>query len=506
MVGAGRDRPRPNVLDRGKPRPRLATTRPAPERHDPLVVPPRAEDAARRPVSKEKQQAAQRPYRPAVENKESSNRAQIEPRARATTTRPGRPNPPVGPFRTGGDARQPYSRTEGLRTVQPPQGSAGKIGDRPDFLRLIREAAHRACIPDRAPQAVPALLDPVENASTATGARELAKRVQNLLPHYLKKAHAANTKSTYSSGWNSYVKFCKQLGQEPTPVTEEKLLNYVVAAHQSGTLQAASLRNYVNAIVLEHKLQGHMDPRTSALPRPLLNGCKRIDKEAGRIERRADKMTTSELDALFDSLDPLNFREARYGFYLSLTLAGSARAHEVVLARHTGVRLRWENVTVVRKLAGVVRLDISQPLGSKTRQFDSTTVVSMPRTGLKSCVYKWMRAYRTHLPAQHRLGSSPVFVCLDRPGLYTYRHALDDSKHYSARAGLGHLRITTHSGRVSIQNLAVAGGMTLEEQLRISRWTTAQSALRYVRPDRQATSALVATALTGSRIVKPTHL
>ena len=138
----------------------------------------------------------------------------------------------------------------------------------------------------------------------------MAERVQNLLLLYPKKAHAANTKSTYSSGWNSYVKFCKQLDQDPAPVTEKKLLDYVVAAHQSGTLKAASLRNYVNAIVLEHKLHGQMDPRTSALPRLILNGCKRIDKEAGRKEIRADKLTPGELDTLFDSLSPSNFKEA----------------------------------------------------------------------------------------------------------------------------------------------------------------------------------------------------
>jgi len=503
MVGAGQGRPRPNDQARGKPRPRPTATRP--EQHDPPVAPPRTDDAARRALSlQERQQASQQPHRPA-EGK-PKNRAPTEPQPRATTTRPERPDRPVGPPRTGGAARQRDRLTKRPRTVQPAPAAAGNNGDPPDLLRLIREAAQQACPPDRAPQALHLVLDHIENARADNGARGLAERVQHLLPLYLKKAHAANTKSTYSSGWNSYVKFCKQLDQDPTPVTEKKLLDYVVAAHQSGTLKAASLRNYVNAIVLEHKLQGHMDPRTSALPRLLLNGCKRIDKEAGRKELRADKLTPDELDALFDSLNPSDFKEARYGFYLAFTLAGSARAHEVVFARHTGIRLRWQNLTVVRKLAGVVRLDISQPLGSKTRQFDSTTVLSMPRTGLKSCVYKWMRAYRAHLPAQHRLGSSPVFVCLDRPGLYTYRHALDDSKRYSARAGLGHLRITTHSGRVSIQNLAVAGGMTLEEQLRISRWTSAQSALRYCRPDRQATSALVATALTGSRIVKPTHL
>jgi hypothetical protein len=130
----------------------------------------------------------------------------------------------------------------------------------------------------------------------------------------------------------------------------------------------------------------------------------------------------------------------------------------------------------------------------------------MPRTGRKSCVYFWMRAYRAHLPAHYRLGSIPVFVCLDRPGLYLYRHALDDSKRYSARAGLGHLRITTHSGRVSIHNLATAGGLTLDEQLRISRWRAVQSAQRYRRPEHKMTADLVATALKGSRIGKPPHL
>jgi len=326
----------------------------------------------------------------------------------------------------------------------------------------------------------------------------MAEKCRALLPHYLSNAHASNTKSTYSSGWNSYLRFSEKLGQQPEPVTEDKLLLYLVAAHDSGTLTGKSLKGYVNAIVSHHKMSGLADPRQSALTKLLLNGCKRLDMQAGRIDNRADGLTQHQLNTLFRSLDPKRFEEARYGFFLSITVGGSTRAHEVILCPKTGVRLRWENLVVTRDHTGKPRrVDLGQPLGSKSRQFDRDTVVPLPITDAPSCVYTWMRHYRQHLPASLKTPGTPVFVRLDRPGLYLYRHALGDAKKYAARAGLGHLRLTTHSGRITVHNLAVRQRLSLDQQMSIGRWRGIKSLLRYNRPDLQLTSELVSSAVRG---------
>ncbi len=97
----------------------------------------------------------------------------------------------------------------------------------------------------------------------------------------LQKDFAAGTSASYSSGWNCYVKISRSIGQEPFPINEEKLLNYVAEAHGSNKLKTTTVSNYVDAVVTSEKVKGHAEPRVSSRIPIMLIGCERLDFELG---------------------------------------------------------------------------------------------------------------------------------------------------------------------------------------------------------------------------------
>jgi len=119
-----------------------------------------------------------------------------------------------------------------------------------------------------------------------TSRSAIAELVTELVQSALANSRAASTLAAYESGWNSYTRVCRLFKMKALPITEAKLISYVVLAHDKLDLLSKTIRNYCIAIAFRHRLQRLDDPRKSGnLLKLGLDGCRRQDVNGGYEKR-----------------------------------------------------------------------------------------------------------------------------------------------------------------------------------------------------------------------------
>ena len=104
------------------------------------------------------------------------------------------------------------------------------------------------------------------------------------LKELIQSAMAASTRKTYRSGIKKFLKFCDQHHVCPLPVLKETVAYFAVST--SRELTPATVRVYLSAVILIHKIAGFSDPtRHNFLLKVVLKGAKRIHALKPRRKR-----------------------------------------------------------------------------------------------------------------------------------------------------------------------------------------------------------------------------
>ncbi len=294
--------------------------------------------------------------------------------------------------------------------------------------------------------------------------------VETIVFNRLKVSRAESTLSSYSSGWNSYLKICESSGMKPYPVCQSKLVTYSALAHEKLGLLADTVRNYTAAIAFHHRIRGLQDPREDGnLLSLMLDGCKRTDQQRGYQKRLRFGVDGTMLVNLIASLDLTDFRQARFAAYMSVSYFGGFRSNELVLTK-SGLRCLWRDFKLPSAKSGLSYFILIQRI-SKMLQFGPAIDIPLPITGGKSCPLKMMTNYRSFFNPDLIHGDMPAFMNLDGSP-YTYKQALGDIRTYLERIGIESKRFGTHSFRIGMAT--EAGRVNVPDHIiqMLGRWNS----------------------------------
>ena len=117
--------------------------------------------------------------------------------------------------------------------------------------------------------------------------------------NYRAQLFAESTKTTYKTLRDTYLRFCTSMGYCPVPVQPGHLLQY--AAFLACTLEASSVRSYLNIISILHKEFGLTNPLLNNWPlKSLLTG---INRSKGLTPNQKQPITPAILQQLHSTLD-----------------------------------------------------------------------------------------------------------------------------------------------------------------------------------------------------------
>ncbi|XP_078360978.1 uncharacterized protein LOC144645323 [Oculina patagonica] len=103
----------------------------------------------------------------------------------------------------------------------------------------------------------------------------LAKQLEEEIFHFRSHTFSTNTKATYRTHRNSYLRFCQRMGYPPVPAQPEHICQY--AAFLARSLKPASIPTYLNIISILHKEFNLPNPLANNWPlNSLLTGIKRV--------------------------------------------------------------------------------------------------------------------------------------------------------------------------------------------------------------------------------------
>lgn len=155
-------------------------------------------------------------------------------------------------------------------------------------------------------------------------------------------ALAPSTRRARKQQWRCYQRFCSQFKLKPIPCSDEQLSWYVT--HLMKFMTHGSIVNYIQAVVLAHKLRGLLPPSVSSFTLKLtLDGVKRVGKKSLRSR---DPVTISILLSMYNSLDLKQMCNLLFWACCLLLFRSLLRVSHVVLSPHT---LRVADVTWVKE-------------------------------------------------------------------------------------------------------------------------------------------------------------
>ena len=131
---------------------------------------------------------------------------------------------------------------------------------------------------------------------------------------------AASTRKTYRSGIRKFLKFCDQYHVCPLPALKETVAYFAVS--MSRELTPATVRVYLSAVILMHKIAGFSDPtRHNFLLKVVVKGAKRI--HALKPRRKREPITVHLLGRLLSQIRHMRSitKQDRYMLAAAFTLA-----------------------------------------------------------------------------------------------------------------------------------------------------------------------------------------
>ena len=309
----------------------------------------------------------------------------------------------------------------------------------------------------------------------------IADMVGTIIDKKLDKARAPTTLATYQSGWSSNLEICKTYGMAVYPDTESKLIAYAALAHEKKGILAETIRNYLSAIAFAHRMHGLDDPRqNSSLLKLVIDGCRREDRESGRVKKLRLGISGSMLETIVSSLDRSDFRAARWAAWATCSYFGGFRANELVKNDKLGVTCLWNHFNLFQKNSNINYFLLSKRF-LKNMQFGPGIDIPICKTGTAACPFHSMNIYRSFFAHQTNLDTCPAFMDLDHKP-YTYRQALSDTRFYLNLFGYDGASFGTHSFRIGMAT--EAGRLELPEWIvkLLGRWNSECYKI-YIRTD-----------------------
>jgi len=304
---------------------------------------------------------------------------------------------------------------------------------------------------------VPAAGSPVDEiAALAEYARRIAAG-----------AKSANTKRSYRSKWDTYVRYCESLGFTPLSGDPAVVGLFLASLHRAG-LRLSTIRSHLSAVSTAHRLAGlRLDLGDRAI-NTVLEGLKR---EMGvRPVKEAPPLLDTALKIFLSAFGTEGALAWRNRFLTLVGYGAAMRRSEIVSLDLADVAITTDGLAITLRR-------------SKTDQHGEGKVIAIyravdPDLCVVTALERWLE-FRGREPG-------PLFVRLFRGGRLATTRLTDRSVWdivHDAVISLGwqHHGLSPHSLRAGLITSASLKGINLEEIMPQSRHRSYATARKYVR-------------------------
>ncbi len=301
----------------------------------------------------------------------------------------------------------------------------------------------------------------------------------------------------YASAWGKYSAWCKDLGEEPLPVTEDKALAYVALLAKQG-MKKGTVKYHLAGLRMAQIKAGMRAPDWSEMDRltQLKKGLARLEAVGGNRGHAREPVREIHMRAMLDVWTSKGQRGTMLWAAACMCFFGCLRAGEA-LAPESGVfdrgaHLSWEDVQLDSdRSSRWIRVRIKE---SKTDRLREGAWVTLHRTDTALCPVKAVLRFMVDRGA----GSGPFFKDGNGSGL-TRRDFVAEVRRALVEKGLPEVNISGHSFRIGAATAASAGGASEDDVKALGRWRSREYR-GYIRDEggKQASSAKKWTERFGS--------
>lgn len=305
--------------------------------------------------------------------------------------------------------------------------------------------------------------------------------------HVLTRSLSANTRLAYEKGWRRFVCFCEETGREAMEATGEDVAQFLVhTASQPRSRRATTggnrpvslgtLQISLSAINRKYKDAGRESPGHAVVVAAVVHGLTRI---RGTDQRKVRAIREYEMRKMLASCDQRAQSEffrmvaIRDAALLAIGFAGALRRSEIC-------QLNVEDVDFIGRPDEDKGLFLTIRR-SKTDQTAKGQRIAIPAgKGLNAVarLHRWL--------ALSQATDGPLFQSLWRGGRLRGRrlHHSDIPrlvKHYVQAIGLDPAEYSGHSLRAGFVTSAAVHGARLDKIMEVTRHSSAEMVLRYIR-------------------------
>lgn len=305
--------------------------------------------------------------------------------------------------------------------------------------------------------------------------------------HVLTRSLSANTRVAYEKGWRRFASFCERTGREAMKATGEDVAQFLVhtasqpRSHRATTggnrpVSLGTLQISLSAINRKYKDAGKESPGNAVIVAAVIHGLTRI---RGQSQRKVKPVREYDMRKMLAYCDERSQRErlrvvaTRDAALLAIGFAGALRRSEIC-------QLNVEDVDFLGRPDEDNGLFLTIRK-SKTDQTAKGQRIAIPAgKGLNAVarLRRWVALAGTT--------EGPLFQSLWRGGRLR-GHRLHHSdiprlvKHYVQAIGLDPAEYSGHSLRAGFVTSAAVHGARLDKIMEVTRHSSAEMVLRYVR-------------------------
>ncbi len=281
---------------------------------------------------------------------------------------------------------------------------------------------------------------------------------------------AGHTRRRYAAAWERYSVWCRSLGEEPLPVTEDKALAYVAVLAGEG-LKAGTVKYHLAGLRMAQIKAGMRAPDWSTMDRltQLKKGLARMEAVGGGSPQAREPVKWVHMRAMQSAWRSKGERGTMLWAAACMCFFGCLRAGEA-LAPESGefdakAHLSWEDVQLDKaKSPGWIRVRIKE---SKTDRMRVGAYVTLHRTDRDICPVRAVLEFMVCRGA----GPGPFFSGKDG-GSLTRRGFVVEVRKALGESGIPESGISGHSFRIGAATAAAAGGASDDEVKALGRWTS----------------------------------
>ncbi len=279
---------------------------------------------------------------------------------------------------------------------------------------------------------------------------------------------AEPTRRRYAAAWKKYEEWCKQLGETPLPISEDKATAYVVTLARGG-LKCGSIKYHLAGIRMAQMKAGMATPswNTGGRLAQVRKGLARMEAVDKKDSLRREPVKWLHMKAMLATWKDKGDRGKMLWAAACMCFFGCLRAGEALTPEgvkfEAGAHLTWKDVQVEDATSPRwIRVVIKE---SKTDRLRKGATAVLQRTDLDVCPVRAVLEFM----AVRGPGKGPFFSDGEGKGL-TRRELVAE-----VRKALTDLRIPAegisgHSFRIGAATAAAECGASDEEVKALGRW------------------------------------